>query len=96
MHLLIPLLASIIFVASLFCVKRVANPGSGKAGCARKDLAKLPAPLARYRPEYPFPSCVPALLGSVIDGISKSTPPPSAPQTYQRQSQCLEKSITRG
>ena len=32
MHLFIPLLASFIFVVSLVCVKRVANPRPGKTG----------------------------------------------------------------
>ena len=33
--------------------------------------------LARYRPEYPFPSCVPAELESVFPGTDEST-------TFQR------------
>jgi len=38
---------------------------------------RLPAPLARYRPEQPFPSCVPAELESVFPGTYEST-------TFQR------------
>ena len=51
--------------------------GVQKAVSAEHRSSRLPAPLARYRPEYPFPSCVPAELESVFPGTYEST-------TFQR------------
>ena len=62
--------------------------GVQKAVSAEQRSSRLPAPLARYwraigallaryRPEYPFPSCVPAELESVFPGTDEST-------TFQR------------
>jgi len=51
--------------------------GVQKAVSAEQRSSRLPAPLARYRPEYPFPSCVPAELESVFPGTYEST-------TFQR------------
>jgi len=48
-----------------------------KAVSAEQRSSRLPAPLARYRPEYPFPSCVPAELESVFPGTDERT-------TFQR------------
>ena len=51
--------------------------GVQKAVSAEQRSSRLPAPLARYRPEYPFPSCVPAELESVFPGTYERT-------TFQR------------
>ena len=51
--------------------------GVQKAVSAEQRSSRLPAPLARYRPEYPFPVCVPAELESVFPGTDEST-------TFQR------------
>jgi len=51
--------------------------GVQKATSAEQRSLRLPAPLARYRPEQPFPSCVPAELESVFPGTYEST-------TFQR------------
>ena len=47
--------------------------GVQKAVSAEQRSLRLPAPLARYRPEQPFPSCVPAELESVFPGTYEST-----------------------
>jgi len=51
--------------------------GVQKAVSAEQRSSRLPAPLARYRPEYPFPGCVPAELESVFPCSYEST-------TFQR------------
>jgi len=51
--------------------------GVQKAVSAEQRSSRLRAPLARYRPEQPFPSCVPAELESVFPGTDEST-------TFQR------------
>ena len=51
--------------------------GVQKAVSAEQRSSRLPAPLSRYRPEYPFPRCVPAELESVFSGTYEST-------TFQR------------
>ena len=74
--------SSRILVASVqdggFLRHRLLRPkGVQKAVSAEQRSSRLRAPLARYRPEYPFPSCVPAELESVFPGTYEST-------TFQR------------
>jgi len=42
--------------------------GFEKAVATKNDSPRLPAPLARYRPKYPFPGCVPAEPEPVFPG----------------------------
>jgi len=54
------------------------SPKSSLGGATFVETARtIDALLARYRPEYPFPSCVPAELESVFPGTYEST-------TFQR------------